>query len=111
MDINATSRFLPAILCAEFDSPIDALVGMHVPLGEAMEVVVAAWSLGAVNCVLAEVDGGRPVAAIRQEDGRWAGCNAFPDLLCTSLAEAQRQLKKLVKRGRRGCVGELRCVA
>ncbi|SDI61878.1 hypothetical protein [Propionivibrio dicarboxylicus] len=99
--------YLPAIFCAEFESPIDALIGLHVPHDEAMDLVAAAWHRGAVRCVLASVDGGRAVAAIRLPDGRWAGCNAFPEHLCGSLDEAERRLKKLVKRGRTGVVGEL----
>ena len=104
---TSSPRYLPAIVCAVFDSPIDALVGVHVPQDEAMECVAAAWHRGQTTCVLAEVDGGRAVAAIQAEDGRWRGCNAFPEHLCATLSEAERQLKKLVKRGRQGCIGRL----
>lgn len=98
-------RYLPAIVCAEFDSPIDALIGLHVPQDEAMDLVAAAWHGEHSGCVLASVDGGRAVAAIRLPSGRWAACNAFPEHACASLSEAQRKLKKIVKRGRRGVVG------
>ena len=102
-------RYLPAIVCAEYDSPIDALISLHVVYDEAMDRVAAAWQEGAVSCVVATVDGGRAVAAIRQPNGRWAACNAFPEHACASRRDAERMLKKLVKRGRRGCVGEWRC--
>ena len=99
--------YIPAVVCGEFDSPIDALIGMHVPQDEAMELVAAAWHRGQGRCVVASVDGGRAVAAIGLPGGRWAGCNAFPEHACTTLAAAERTLKKLVKRGRQGCVGEV----
>lgn len=101
-------RYLPAIICAEYDSPIDALLGLHIPLDEAMDLVAAHWHGGAVGCVLASADGGRAVAAILLPSGRWAACNAFVTHLCDRRSEAERQLRKLAKRGRRGCVGELR---
>ena len=107
MSDTPATGFLPAILCAEFDSPIDALIGLHVPQDEAMDLVASAWHGGAASCVLASVDGGRAVAAIRLPDGRWAGCNAFPEHLCGSFAEAERRLRKLVKRGRKGLIGVL----
>ena len=46
MDVFSHPRFLPAIICAEFDSPIDALLSLHVPQEEAMDAVVAAWHGG-----------------------------------------------------------------
>ena len=54
----------------------------------------------------ANLDG---MAAIGLPGGRWVGCNAFPEHACASRRDAERMLKKLVKRGRRGCVGEWRC--
>ena len=105
--IKHAIRYFPAIVCAEFDSPIDALIGLHVPQDEAMDLVSATWHGGLVASVVASVDGGRAVAVIRLPGGRWAACNAFPEHACASRAEAERKLKKLVKRGRRGCVGEL----
>jgi hypothetical protein len=101
------TRYFPAIVCAEFDSPIDALIGLHVPHDEAIDLVVAAWHGGRVDCVLASVDGGRAVAVLRLPEGSWAACNAFPEHVCESRHEAERKLKKLVKRGRRGMVGIL----
>ncbi len=100
-----SKRYFPAIVCAEYDSPIDALIGMHVPQDEAMDLVAAAWHGKEAECVLASVDGGRAVAAIRMLDGRWAGCNAFPEQASTTRSEAERLLKKIVKRGRYGLVG------
>ena len=50
MDVFSHPRFLPAIICAEFDSPIDALLSLHVPQEEAMDAVVAAWHGGATGC-------------------------------------------------------------
>ena len=102
-------RYFPAIVCAEFDSPVDALIGVHVPQDEALDLVMASWHDGPAECVLACVDGGRAVAAIRMESGRWAACNAFPEQGGPSRAEAERRLKKILKRGRRGCVGALPC--
>ena len=97
--------FFPAVICAEYDSPIDALIGLHVPLDEVMDLVAASWSAGDAKCVLASVDGGRHVAAIRLPEGRWAACNAFVEQVCTTRNEAERRLRKLLKRGKRGVVG------
>ena len=97
--------YFPAVICAEYDSPIDALVGLHVPQDEAMDLVAAAWADGRARCVLAQVDGGRQVAAILLPGGRWAACNAFAGQLCATAREAERRLEKLLKQGRRGTVG------
>ena len=99
--------YFPAVLCVECDSPIDALVALCVPRDEAMDLVAAAWGGAETACVLAAVDGGRTVAAILTPQGRWAGCNAFLEYRSRTRREAERQLKKLLKRGRRGVVGEL----
>lgn len=99
--------YFPAVICAEYDSPIDALVGLHVPQDEAMDLVAASWSGNGAGCVLATVDGGRNVAAILTPAGRWAACNAFVEECCSTRHEAERRLKKLLKRGRRGVVGVL----
>lgn len=82
------------------------LLGL-VPQDEAQDLVTAAWSNREAECVLASVDGGRKVAAIRQSDGRWAACNAFPDEACSTRREAERRLLKLLKRGRKGTVGTM----
>lgn len=100
-------RYFPAILCAEYDSPIDALVSLCVPQDEAMDLVSAAWRNGEVSCIVTAVDGGRNVAVLRTPDGRWAACNAFLDACCSTHSEAERELQKRVKRGRRGYVGVL----
>jgi len=102
--------YFPAIVCVECDSPIDALVALCVPRDEAMNLVAASWR-GSESCesacVLATVDGGRRVAALRTPEGRWAACNAFLDKSFASRGEAERELGKLLKRGRRGYVGVL----
>lgn len=124
MNEHATTSFFPAVICAEFDSPIDALVSLCVPHDEAMNLVAAAWRSGEsaseaaseaasesgydAVCILATRDGGRRVAALPQADGRWAACNAFLDPCCATRAEAERLLAKRLKRGRRGLVGVLR---
>ena len=109
MDTPASALlFFPAVICAEYDSPIDALIGLHVPQDEAGDLVAASWreeGEEAVACILAAVDGGRNVAAIRLPNGRWAACNAFIGEACRSRAEAERRLSKLLKRGRAGTVG------
>ena len=100
-------RYFPAIVCAEFDSPIDALISLCVPQDEAMNLVAASWRDGEPSCIVAATDGGRDVAALRTPDGRWAACNAFLEHGCATRREAERQLKKLLKRGRHGIVGVL----
>ncbi len=108
MDTHAPAPlYFPAVICAEHDSPIDALVGLHVPQDEAMDLVAASWEREESGCVLATVDGGRSVAAIRLPNGRWAACNAFVGDACRSRAEAERRLGKLLKRGRAGVVGKM----
>lgn len=99
--------FFPAIVCAEFDSPIDALVSLCVPYSEAMELVAASWVVGATDCIVTVIDGGRSVAVLRTERGRWAACNAFPEHASPSPTEAARQLGKLLRRGRRGMLGRV----
>jgi hypothetical protein len=111
--------FFPAVICAEFDSPIDALLSLCVPHDEAMDLVAAAWRSGealtATGCeaasILATLDGGRRVAAMPLADGRWAACNAFLEPCCATRAEAERLLAKRLKRGRRGLVGVLPAAA
>jgi hypothetical protein len=105
----ATNRsefdYFPAVIVAEYDSPIDALIGLSVARDEAMDLVAAAWAEGAMHCVLARVDGGRQVAAVPLPGGRWAACKAFTEPPCASPREAERRLVKLLKGGRRGTVG------
>lgn len=98
--------FFPAVVCADYDSPIDALVALCVPRDEAMDLVAASWRDKGGECILTTIDGGRTVAAIRQRNGQWAACHAFVDHACATRHDAERQLGKLLKRGRRGCVGE-----
>ena len=100
--------YFPAIVCAEYESPIDALMGLHVPQDEAQDLVAAAWAAGGEPCIVTYVDGGRAVAAIRLPDGRWAACNAFLEYTFTRLSDAERRLSTLIKRGKRGVLGTLR---
>ncbi len=101
--------FVPVVVCGEHDSPIDALLALHVAHDDAADAVAAAFH-GAAGvprpgfAVLAESDGGRVVAAVRTMEGRWAAGNAFPEKACATLAGAERELLRLVKRGRRGLV-------
>ena len=107
---SRTVRYFPAVLCAEYDSPIDALIALCVPRDEVMELVAASWGVedaATEVCILSTVDGGRSVAAIRTADRRWAACHAFPELACASRKDTERQLGKLLKRGRQGYVAVL----
>ena len=106
MDELLDECYVPAIVCAEYDSPIDALIGLCVPQSEAMDLVTASW-LNREACLLATIDGGRAVAAIRTPHGRWAACNVFPEYGCPTRKEAERQLGRLLRRGRTGFVAEL----
>jgi hypothetical protein len=105
----APRAYFPAIVCVECDSPIDALVALCIPREEAMDLVAALWpgESSEFACIVATVDGGRSVAALRTPEGRWAACNAFLDKRCESPHQAERELGKLLKRGRRGYVGML----
>lgn len=107
MEECLSKRYFPAVICAEYESPIDALIGLHVPQDEAMDLVAASWAEGGGKCVLATVDGGRCVAAILLPGGRWAACNAFVEEACTTEREAERRLGKLLKRGKKGAVGTM----
>jgi hypothetical protein len=104
---NCRETYFPAVICAEYDSPIDALAGLRVPLDEALDIVATAWADGPARCVLARVDGGRQVAAILLPNGRWAACNAFTEQPCETPREAERRLGKLLRHGRRGTVGAM----
>ena len=104
---DKAKTYFPAVVCVECDSPIDALLALCVPREEAMDLVAASWRSNACECILTTVDGGRSVAALRTPAGRWVGCHAFLDHACTTRKEAERQLRKLLKRGRQGYVGEL----
>ena len=99
--------YFPAIVCAEHDSPIDALVALCVPRDEAMNLVAASWVTGNAACLTAILAGGRPVVVLHTPEGRWAACNAFFDDLCSTPEAAERRLSKLLKRRRRGYVGWL----
>ena len=106
----AMRHFFPAVICAEYDSPVDALISLHVPLNEAMDLVTASWMLQGAECILASVDGGRKVAAIRLSNGHWAACNAFVEKTFRTRHEAGRYMQKLLKRGRTGVVGSMETI-
>jgi len=100
--------YFPAIVRTELDSPIDALVALCVPRREAMDLVAASWPQSGACCLLATVDGGRPVVVLRTPQGRWAACNAFLNDLSATWQDADRRLHQLLKRHRHGyvaCVG------
>ena len=104
---DKSKPYFPAVVCAECDSPIDALLALCVPRDEAMDLVAASWRNDECECILTTVDGGRSVAALRTPAGRWAACHAFLEHASATRSEAERQLRKLLKRGRQGYVGEL----
>ena len=61
-------RYLPVVVCSEHDSPLDALLALHVAQDDAADAVAAALhacdgDFAPGFAVLAETDGGRPVAA------------------------------------------------
>jgi hypothetical protein len=86
-------RYIPGIIRSEHDAALDALAALDIPRGEVMDLLVAGW--GQVGApILAEVDGGRPVAVVPLPDGRWAACNTFPGHASGSHAEASRNLAK-----------------
>lgn len=108
--ISNQFRYFPAIVCSLCDSPIDALLALCVPRDEAMDLVTASWREASTECLVTTLTGGRPIAVIHTPDGRWAACNAFLDELYETPQEAHKKLGKLLKRGRQGCVGYIRCL-
>jgi hypothetical protein len=100
-------RYFPAIVCIVCDSPIDALVALCVPRKEAMELVIASCWGDETGCIVTTLHGGRPVAALRTPERRWAACNAFMDELFATPQEASRRLAELLRRGRQGYVGHV----
>ncbi len=99
--------YFPAVLCGEFDSPVDALRSLCVPHAEAMDLVAASWRGASVLAILAAIDGGRRVAAIPLAAGRWAACHAYPEHAALSRPEAERRLQKFVRGKKRGVLGLL----
>ncbi|MBK5913542.1 hypothetical protein CCR84_04240 [Rhodocyclus purpureus] len=97
-------RYFPVIVCAEHDSPLDALVAMKLPRDEAQDLVVASWLRVQGEAIVARIDGGRHVATLPLADGRWAAGNAYPEPACPTLADAERRLARLLRGGRRGCI-------
>ena len=109
--------YLPAVVCAEFDSPVDALRSLCVPHDEAMDLVAASWQETeadeddgagrghAGNAIVTTIDGGRYVAALPLANGRWAGCQAYPEHASATRADAERLLLKLARGKKRGLIG------
>lgn len=119
------ARYFPAVVCAEFDSPVDALRSLCVPHEEAMDLVAASWfppsprramkpadvcdTCKRDECgqyaLVTTIDGGRSVAVLRLNNGRWAACYAYPEQAATSRVEAERRLRRLTRGKKRGLVG------
>lgn len=106
-DAAAWRGYFAAIVCIVCDSPVDALVALCVRREEAMMLVHAARHGGEPGCIVALLHGGRPVAVVLTPEGRWAACNAFLDEIFATPQEAGRRLDRLLRRGRRGCVGRI----
>jgi hypothetical protein len=82
------------------------LVALCVRRDEAMMIVAAAReNHQEMECLVATLHGGRPIAVLRTPEGRWAACNAFLDEIFTTPEAASRKLAQLLKRGRQGYVG------
>jgi hypothetical protein len=107
---NQHSGYFPAIVCVVCDSPIDALVALCVPRAEAMELMTASWRDDRSECIVTTLAGGRTIAVVLTPEGRWAACNAFLEPLSETPQEARRKLDKLLRRGRTGYVGQIRCI-
>jgi hypothetical protein len=104
--------YFPAIVCTVCDSPIDALVALCVRRDEAMMIVTAAReNHHEMECFVATLHGGRPIAVLRTPEGRWAACNAFLDEVFATSEAAARKLSQLLRRGRQGYVGFAQCAA
>ena len=99
--------YFPAVVCGEFDSPIDALRSLCVPHDEAMDLVAASWREAGVFGIVTAIDGGRSVAAIPLAGGRWAACHAYPEHAASSRSEAERRLQKIVRGKKHGVLGLL----
>lgn len=119
------ARYFPAVVCAEFDSPVDALRSLCVPHEEAMDLVAASWfppsSRRAIKpadvcdtfesdeceqyALVTTIDGGRSVAVLLLNNGRWAACYAYPEQAATSRVEAEQRLRRLARGKKRGLVG------
>ena len=103
MDSLPVSYF-PAVIRSEHHSAFDALVSLGVPRDEVMDLVAASWGRPDESLV-AWVDGGRAVAAIPVAPRCWAACNAYLEKSAPLRREAERELGKVLKRGKRGLVG------
>ena len=115
---------LPAISPPSSDSPVDALRSLCVPHEEAMDLVAASWfppsprraikpadvcgTCERDECgqyaLVTTIDGGRCVAVLRLNNGRWAACYAYPEQAATSRVEAERRLRRLTHGKKRGLV-------
>lgn len=97
--------YFPAVVRSEHHSAVDALVALGVPRDETMDLVAASWGRPEESLV-AWVDGGRAVAAIPVAPGCWVACNAFLEKSSPARSEAERELGKVLKRGKRGLIGQ-----
>ncbi|EXI74558.1 MAG TPA: hypothetical protein PK440_06000 [Candidatus Accumulibacter phosphatis] len=102
--MQPAQAYFPAIVRAELDSALDALLALTVPRGEAMDLLAASWLAHEPDCLLTTIDGGRPVVVLRTESGRWAACNALLHHSCSSHADAERRLHRLLRHHQRGYV-------
>jgi hypothetical protein len=87
-----------------FDSPIDALLHLHVSARDAYDVVSASWRADTRGCFVCTIGGGRSVAAIRTHGNRWTACAVLPEGPYATRDEAKRFLKKRIKKDERGIV-------
>ncbi|MCL2831309.1 MAG: hypothetical protein FWD77_11355 [Betaproteobacteria bacterium] len=106
------SLYFPVIFLSrhpEHASPVDALAALDVPAAEALECALAYWhgrsaEEGQDEIILAWLDGGRAVAALRLGGQGWIPCNAYPESASSRRIEAERALAKIARRGKKGCV-------
>lgn len=101
---SAPHYYFPAVIRSQHHSAFDALVALGVPRDEAMDLVAAAWGRPDESLV-AWVDGGRAVAAVPVGPQCWAACNIFLEKSTPVRREAERELGKVLKRGKRGLLG------
>lgn len=101
---SAPQYYFPAVICSQHHSAFDALVTLGVPRDEAMDLVAASWGRPDESLVT-WVDGGRAVAAVLVTPLCWAACNAYLEKSTPLQREAERELGKVLKRGKRGLIG------
>lgn len=99
--------YCPASVISQHASALDALLALKVPHAEAMNLLVASWRPAAVpaeaDCrlIVAQVDGGREVAAVESVAERaWLACNLYRRFAAPSAAAALAALAGKVRRRR-----------